>query len=114
MSEPRGPSPAGILATIGVLAAAVLCCAGPALLAGGALSGIGGVLRSPWLIGIGALLIVGSLGYTLLRRVGRRGEPRDADESCCPPQARPKPGLDNRPTQPHDPARNDRVEKRAR
>ena len=41
MNEPRGPSPGGMLASVGVFVVAVLCCAGPVLLAGGALSGIG-------------------------------------------------------------------------
>ncbi len=49
MSEPRGPSPAGILTTLGVIALGVLCCAGPALLAGGALASLGGLLRNPLL-----------------------------------------------------------------
>ncbi len=35
----------------------VLCCAGPVLIAGGA-------LRSPWLIGAAALLVVAAVGYT--------------------------------------------------
>lgn len=84
MSEPRGPSPAGILATLGAVVVAVLCCAGPALLAGGALSGIGGVLRNPWLIGVGALILAAAVIYTLRQRAARR---RDSD-ACCPPPPR--------------------------
>lgn len=81
MSEPRGPSPAGIFAAVGV--AAVLCCAGPALLAGGALSGIGGVVRNPWLIGGGAALVVLAVAYTIVRHRQRRAGNRT--DVCCPP-----------------------------
>lgn len=104
MNEPRGPSPTGILATVGVLAAAVLCCAGPALLAGGALSGLGGLLRSPWLIIAGVMLIAGALAYTLARHTSRRGQPR-ADT----PSRRPPTGVTPMPRK-----RPDRVEKRTR
>ncbi|PZS27157.1 MAG: hypothetical protein DLM58_19285 [Pseudonocardiales bacterium] len=88
MSEPRGPSPAGIRATIGVGVAAVLCCAGPALFAGGALSGIGGLVRSPWMISGGATLVVLAVAYPIVRHRQRRAGNRTDD--CCAP-------LTNRP-----------------
>lgn len=97
MSEPRGPSHRGILAALGVGAAAVLCCAGPALLAGGALSGLGGALRNPWLIAAGALLIVAAIGYPIARRTRRRDEP--GPDVCCPPEGRAKAALRNPPTE---------------
>jgi len=84
VSEPRGPSRAGILATVGLAAAALLCCAGPALLAGGALSGLGGLLRNPWLIGGGAAVIVAAVGYAIARHTHGRGGAQAED--CCPPQ----------------------------
>ncbi len=89
MSEPRGPSPAGILAKIGVGVAAVLCCAGPALLAGGALSGIGGVVRSPWLISGGAALVVLAVAYTIVRHRQRRAGNR-TDGCRAPLTGRPE------------------------
>lgn len=114
-SERRGPASAGIVTVIGIGLLAVLCCAGPALLAGGALAGIGGVLGNPWLLTLGAVLIVGGLIYTVVRRDERRVKRRNgADESCCAPPAEPKPGLDNSATQPHDPMPAERVEKRTR
>jgi hypothetical protein len=73
VNEPREPSSsAGIFGTLGVALLAVLCCAAPALLAGGALSGIGGALRNPWLITIGAVLVVGALSYGTVRLLRAR------------------------------------------
>jgi len=63
----------------------VLCCAGPALVAGGALGMVGGALRSPWVIGAGALMILAGLGYALTRR--HRTLTLGA-ECCAPPTTR--------------------------
>lgn len=63
----------------------VLCCAGPALVAGGALGILGGALGSPWAIGAGGLVIVAALGYALTRR--HRTLTRGAD-CCAPPTTR--------------------------
>lgn len=103
MSEPRGPSSAGLFGVLGVALIAVLCCAGPALLAGGALSGIGGVLRNPWLITIGAALVLGALSYGTARLVRARRSAGAAD--CCPPPTRTKPSPDGRSAQHPDPRR---------
>lgn len=115
MSEPRKSSSAGIFAMLGVAGLAVLCCAGPALVAGGALSVIGGAVRSPWLIAAGAVLVVAAAGYTLARhrRRGVRDGAAGSDE-CCPPQTRTKDGLYNRETHPDGPVEQPRspVEKR--
>jgi hypothetical protein len=73
--EPRGPSSAGIFRMLGVALLAVLCCAAPALLAGGALSGIGTALRNPWLITIGAALLVGAFSYGTVRSSVPAGPP---------------------------------------
>ena len=97
MSEPRGPSRTGILTTLGVGALAVLCCAGPALLAGGALSGLGGVLGNPWLIAVGAVLVVAALGYPIARRTRRRAA--SGLDVCCPPEGRAKAALRNPPAE---------------
>lgn len=87
MSEPRGPSRAGVLATLGAVAVAVLCCAGPALLAGGALAGLGGLLRNPWLIGGGALVILAGAAARLIGRHRTAAGPRSSE--CCTPPTRP-------------------------
>ena len=63
-----GPSAAGILGLVGIGALPLLCCAGPALIAGGALGVLGAALSSPWLIGATAVVVLTALGYTLRRR----------------------------------------------
>lgn len=72
----------GALAMVGVVLLPVLCCAGPVLLAGGALAGLRGVLVSPWLMAPAAVLLVGGLLWWLRRRSTGSGG------SCCPPPAR--------------------------
>jgi len=95
MSEPGKKSSAGIFTMLGV-GLAVLCCAGPALVAAGALSVIGGAVRSPWLIAAGAVLLVSAAGYVLVRHRRRGGSEGAGSDARCPPQARAKAGLDNR------------------
>jgi mercuric ion transport protein len=81
------PGLGGTLAVVGGGLLLVLCCAGPALLAGGALTAVGGVLHSPWLLVAGAVVLLGALGYVLQRRARRRAGARSAD--CCPPSPVP-------------------------
>ncbi|WP_406690319.1 hypothetical protein REH65_31105 [Saccharopolyspora sp. ID03-671] len=66
-------------AVLGLMTLAVLCCAGPALIAAGALGALGAWLANPWVLAAAVLLLVG-LGAWALRR--NRGTTR-AD--CCPP-----------------------------
>ncbi|WP_006243701.1 hypothetical protein [Mycolicibacterium tusciae] len=73
------PGVAGVLGLVGVGALLVLCCAGPVLIAGGALGVLGGALGNPWLIGAAAVVVLAAVGYTLHRR--GRGE----TAGCCPP-----------------------------
>lgn len=116
MSEPRKSS-AGMFTMLGVALLAVLCCAGPALVAGGALSAIGAAVRSPWLIAAGAVLVVAAAGYTLARHRRRHvGACAAGSDECCPPQTRTKAGLDNRSTDPAGSVQEPRgsVEKRTR
>jgi hypothetical protein len=48
------------------------------------LSGLGGLLRNPWLIGGGAAVIVAAVGYAIARHTHGRGGAKAED--CCPPQ----------------------------
>lgn len=75
-SEPSGAGMAA--AGIGAALLMIACCAGPALLAAGALGAIGGFLGNPWVIAA-AVLVLAAAVTTVVRR--RRGQ-RDA---CCPP-----------------------------
>jgi hypothetical protein len=67
---PKDPSGARELTAIvagGLLV--VVCCAGPALLAAGVVGALGGVLRSPILVGIAVLALALALG-AVARRLG--------------------------------------------
>jgi hypothetical protein len=64
---------------VGAIAAMVLCCVGPILLAGGALAAAGGFLSSP-LVVMSGLGLVGAALAVFLRR-----HTRSTDQTCCPP-----------------------------
>ncbi len=69
----RRPSRSGsergsLLWGAGMVALAVVCCAGPALLASGLLALVGGALGSPVVLGSAALVLAGVIGYVLRRR----------------------------------------------
>lgn len=66
------------LAIIGVSAIAVICCAGPALLAAGALTTVGAFLVNPWVIAVGIALLVGLVAVTIRRS-------RAIKANCCAP-----------------------------
>lgn len=71
----------GLLLGAGAALLMVACCALlPLLVAGGAIAGIGGVLRNPWVIGAGVTLL--ALAVLATRR---RHLVHDDDPSCCPP-----------------------------
>lgn len=73
----------GIAAIAGL---AVLCCAGPALLAAGVLGGLGAWLLNPWLIGAAVLLALGVVGWRLRHRATAAGAARG--RPCRPPTPR--------------------------
>ncbi|WP_262407027.1 hypothetical protein [Tsukamurella columbiensis] len=75
----------GVLAVAGAALAMIVCCAGPALIAGGVLTGLGGALTSPWLLGAGLLVTAAALGYTLRRRAAGKAA------RCCPPSPAQRP-----------------------
>lgn len=79
--QPDGSGPSGLLLGSGLVLVAVLCCAGPALIAIGALGVIGGWLDNPWVIGAAVALLAGAVVWTVGRH--RNGAPGSAD--CCDP-----------------------------
>jgi hypothetical protein len=71
----------GTLVLLGAGLVMVVCCAGPLLVAGGALGAVGGALRNPGLITVGALMALIAIAYALNCRTRRR---RGAGpEDCC-------------------------------
>jgi mercuric ion transport protein len=78
--HPERSGPGGALALLGALLA-VACCAGPALIASGALAGLAAWISSPWAI-TGAVALLAAAVAVVLRR---RSRGRAA--SCCPPPA---------------------------
>lgn len=81
MTRHDGDGSGGVGAGLGVaalVAAMVVCCAAPVLIAGGALGVLGAIVRSGWVIGAAAVLVLAGLAYTVhRRRVGRSPD-------CCP------------------------------
>ena len=84
MNQPQ-PKSSFSGAGLGVTAvlAMVLCCAAPALVAGGLLGSLGAVIRSPVVIALGVFVV----GGTVVFAVGRRRR----KSACCPPQDGPGP-----------------------
>lgn len=92
MSASRERSgPGGVAAAVGAALAAVVCCALPLLVAGGALGTVGTALRNPWLITVGVVLLVTGTVYVRRRRARRRSPglhdrcppvPHSAEDDC--------------------------------
>lgn len=78
MNETKGSKPEAALGVVAVVAMA-MCCAGPVLIAGGALGAIGGLLANPLVIAVGVGLIAVALVAAVKRT--RRG----GDDYCEPP-----------------------------
>ena len=74
-----GVAGAWILGLVGIGTALLVCCAGPVLIASGALGVLGGALGNPWLIGAAVVVVFAAVVVTLRRR--GRGE----TSGCCPP-----------------------------
>ncbi|MEU3143057.1 MULTISPECIES: hypothetical protein [unclassified Streptomyces] len=64
-------------AGIGAALLMIACCAGPALIAAGALAGVGGVLGDPWVLATAVLVPVAAVTAVVRRRARR--------DACCPP-----------------------------
>ncbi|MGW7363536.1 mercury transporter [Streptomyces sp. NPDC054841] len=85
MSGPRERSrPGGLLGGLGAGLLMVLCCAGPLLLGGGALAAVGGFLSNPWLITVGAMVVVMAVAYVLRCRARRRRRRGTGPDDCYP------------------------------
>lgn len=81
----------GVLATLGVGAAMLVCCAAPVLLAASTLGALGGILTSPWLQAAGSALLLAALITTVARVRGHSRSTDDAPEAsdnCCLPPHR--------------------------
>lgn len=85
--------------------AMTLCCAGPALLAGGALGAVGGFLSSPLVVIAGGAL---ALAAVVARRAAR------GDGACCPPSREDLEGRSAEPSAPapHSPSTSTRPDAR--
>ena len=59
-------------AGVGVALIAIVCCAGSALIAGGALAFAGGLLRKPVVLGLGLVMIAASAAVVQRRRSAGR------------------------------------------
>jgi hypothetical protein len=80
--------PCGAAVGVGAAALAVLCCAaGPVLIAGGALGVAGGLLRSPLVFGLAALVLIAAVLVAL--RHPRSGAICDAPSPVAHHSARP-------------------------
>jgi mercuric ion transport protein len=64
--------------------ALVLCCAGPALIAGGILATIGQTLSNGFVIAVGLAIVAGGVVFALSRRSRRCGP----EEQCAPSTSR--------------------------
>lgn len=89
--QPRQPRHQGraVLGVAALIALPVLCCAGPALLGGAALTAglgvLGGALHSPWLLGAAAVLACVAFAWWRARR------PSSTHGSACRPPEPPPP-----------------------
>ncbi len=84
-TEKNSPKDNVTLAALGAGLLIVVCCAGPALIAAGALGAVGGALDSPWLLLLGAMAALAAI-YQVRRR---RHAPRLAkSDDCCQPAAK--------------------------
>ncbi|PND53847.1 hypothetical protein [Rhodococcus sp. ENV425] len=77
-SEPSGAGLAG--AGIGAALLMIACCAGPALIAAGALGAVGGILGNPWVIAAAVLALAAAVTAVIRHRARR--------SACCPPTTR--------------------------
>src|SRR5262249_26046335 len=104
MSVDRGRAAGWLGGAAGAGAAGIavlVCCTPPtAAAAGGGLAAAGGVLRSPWLIAAGVVVIALALAAFIVQRTGR---PNAGADPCCPPSmVDPRPAPATRKETPSD------------
>lgn len=81
--DPDHSGPSMAVAGVGAALLMIVCCAAPALIAAGALAGLGAWISSPWVISAAALLAVVAVTLVVRRRKHRA--------ACCPPPSSPTP-----------------------
>ncbi len=96
MSASKGSKPKTALG-VGAVLAIALCCAGPLLIAGGALGVIGGFLSNPVIIAVGVILV--AVALVPATRLARRGQQDESSSADRTPQrghtsAEPRPGAE--------------------
>ncbi|MEU4360359.1 hypothetical protein [Promicromonospora sp. NPDC023987] len=96
--QPRRPADSGppaALVAAGAVLLAVVCCAGPVLLAAGALGALGAWLANPWMIGAGITVLMGAVAWTMQRRSRNRAGTGTGSSSadCCDPDQLRRPNL---------------------
>ncbi|GAB2882993.1 hypothetical protein GCM10027074_59330 [Streptomyces deserti] len=79
--DPDRSGPHMAVAGIGAALLMIVCCAAPALIAAGALAGIGAWISSPWVIAA-AIVLAAAAVTVIVRRLTRGGD-------CCPPESVP-------------------------
>ncbi|MGQ0826699.1 MAG: hypothetical protein ACT4OX_17020 [Actinomycetota bacterium] len=77
MSQIRDRESPSALAGVGIALAMVLCCAGPVLVAGGALTAVGGFFGNPLVIAVGLAVVVVAVAVVVRGRAAgaKCGEP---------------------------------------
>ncbi|OEV03124.1 hypothetical protein [Streptomyces oceani] len=93
--DPESSGTGMAAAGIGAAVLMIVCCAGPALIAAGALAGIGAFLGNPWVIAAAVVLLVATVTAVVRRR-------RSGRDACCPPAEATKNSADR--DHPHAPA----------
>ena len=78
--KPKPASDRTARLAVGGVALAIICCAGPALIGGGALAALGGFFSSRYLIALGVLLVI----VGLLAARSRRSRSCPPSEACAP------------------------------
>jgi hypothetical protein len=71
----------GVAGAGGAGIAIVVCCTTTVAIAGGGLAAAGGIVRSPWLITAGLIVVALAIAAIVVRRTGRAG----VGEDCCAP-----------------------------
>lgn len=80
--RPQKPVRSPLLLGAAAVLVTALCCAGPALIAGGALAAVCGLLENPWVIRAAVAVLVAAVAVVFARRAKH-------DDHCCPQESDP-------------------------